>query len=223
MARPWQWWRPFRRALLAIVLIPGVVQLAILGSVGLARTTGHDPHARGGQLPHIAHLRRVDDRVWAGGQPNRDAYRGLADMGVELVVDMRTGVPSDPRDDDPGFLRSLGMDHLWIPVRDGHAPTTDDVRRFAAAVAAADGPVYLHCGGGVGRSTSMEAAYMALEGNDPAVLRQLAVGPPTVEQIWYVSRLEPGDLGAANTLVARLSRSFFDAPRTAVNWVRGRL
>lgn len=214
-----RWWRVPVLVVAGYLALALIAQGTILAMMPLARLTGHDPRADGADLPTIQHLRQVDEKVWAGAQAEPADYRSLADRGVELVVDMRTGGPGDPRKDDPAFLRSLGMEYLWLPITDGHAPAPAQVRRFAEAVAAADGPVYVHCGGGVGRTGTMVAAYLAATGRDPGVLEMMAVGPPTVEQIWHVGGLDPGEVEPTWPAARVFSRFVIDAPRTAVNWV----
>ncbi|MBI4260122.1 MAG: dual specificity protein phosphatase family protein [Actinobacteria bacterium] len=129
-------------------------------------------------------------------------------MGVTLVVDLVPG-----RGDDPAFLRDLGIEHLWLPLTDGHIPDAETVRRFLEAVESSRGAVYVHCGAGVGRSSSLAAAYLASVGRDPSLVEALAVGPPTLEQAWFIWSAEPGRPAGGNGWVTALSR-FLDSPRT---------
>jgi hypothetical protein len=69
----------------------------------------------------------------------------LADLGVSLVVDVRTGSDDDPIVDDPQYLAALGIDHVRLPIRDGGAPNDSTVVRFVDAVESADGLVFMHC------------------------------------------------------------------------------
>src|SRR5918999_400683 len=107
-----------------------------------ARLLGRGPEKLE-SLPPIGHLRRVDDRLLAGAQPTRADYAGLADAGVKVVVDLRTGAADDPNRDDPEYLASLGMDYVSLPVGDGHAPDAGTVRRFVDIVANAPGQVFM--------------------------------------------------------------------------------
>lgn len=187
-----------------------------------ARALGHDPRTR--ELDSIRNLRRVDGRVWAGGQPDAMQYRLLAEHGVRLVVDLRTGARDDPREDDPQLLRSLDVDYVSLPVVDGRAPAGETVQALVTAVASARGLVYLHCGGGVGRSTAVQGAYLVATRREVRRLELLAVGPMTLEQLWYVA-FGPGDAGE-NRAVGVLS-AILDAPRRlrsrirAARWRRG--
>jgi uncharacterized protein (TIGR01244 family) len=196
-----------------------VVNLVIVLAGLAARWTGKDPRLDDDRWPGITHLRRVDDRLLVGGETTPDEYRELADRGVALVIDARTGSSTDASTDDPEHLARLGMDYARLAVPDGRAPSPRQTRRFLDLVESADGLVFAHCGGGVGRATSLAAVYEAAQGRDPSTLEQLAVGPPTIEQIWFVATLRPDrPEHGTNPAVAVVSR-IVDGPRTAYGWI----
>jgi uncharacterized protein (TIGR01244 family) len=211
--------RPFCVAVAGWLALFAAVNLVVLGVGVAARWGGKDPRLHGQGWPGITHLRLVDDRLLVGGETTPDQYRGLTEHGVTLVIDTRTGGAADESTDDPQLLDDLGLDYTSLPIPDGRAPTPAQIRRFLEAVADADGRVFAHCGGGVGRSTSLAAAYEAARGQDPSVLEQLATGPPTIEQIWFVATLSPGHPEHhINPAVAVISR-VIDSPRTVYGWV----
>ena len=117
----------------------------------------------------------------------------------------------DRNDDDPAFLRSLGVDYLRLPVRDGHVPSDRQVQQFVDAVEDADGMVLLHCGAGVGRTSSFTAAYARRVDEPVDVGGQLSLGLHSVEQLWFVTT------GDTNPVIRRVSEAL-DAPRRA--WSR---
>lgn len=192
--------------------IVALANLAIWVGVAVARALGHAPQVDDG-LPDIKHIRRIDSRIYASGQPEPKHYQRLADQGFSLVIDLRTGTRGDQRKDDPALLRSLGVDYVHIPVCDGRAPGEEAVRRLLAAIAATGGKVLVHCGGGVGRSAAMAASYRAAQGVEPSLLDQLAVGPPTLEQLYFGAAASMGLLHAGNDLINLLSRVVVDGPR----------
>ncbi len=185
-----------------------------------ARWAGKDPRVHDDRWPDIRNLRVVGDRLLVGGATSLEQYRELAERDVTLVIDMRTDSSADLSTDEPEQLTALGLDYAELPIPDGRAPTPAQIRRFLDLVAAADGRVFAHCGGGVGRSTSIAAAFEAARGENPSVLEQLATGPPTVEQIWFVATLRPNrpDHGISPA-VAVMSR-VVDAPRGPYGWVK---
>lgn len=201
-----------------VALFVAVNVLIVLSGVA-ARWAGRDPRDHGDGWPAITHLRVVDDRLLVGGETSPEQYRELAERGVTLVIDTRTGGAADESTDDPGQLARLGIAYRAVPIPDGRAPTPAQIGRFLDLVASADGLVFAHCGGGVGRSTSLAAAYEAAIGRDPSVLEQVATGPPTIEQIWFVATLRPDHPEhGISPAVAVVSRAV-DAPRTLYGWV----
>lgn len=203
-----RWWRRLIGALVVYSLVVVIVHALVLVGVLAARVVGGRSTT---DMAGLHNFRYVDGETWAGGQPDAGAYRELAERGVRLVVDLRTGARDDPREDDPALLGRLGVGYLAIPVRDGHVPSEAQVRRFLTSVRETDGVVFVHCGGGVGRTSALTAAYLRATGAKPGLVRSAAVGPHTVEQLWFVAT------GDTNPLVRRISE-LLDAPRRA--WSR---
>ena len=197
-----------------------VANLFVFAGVVVARALGHSPQADEG-LPDIKNLRRVDTRVYASAQPEMEHYEILAEEGFTLVIDMRRHMRSDPKRDDEGQLRELGIDYLHVPVHDGWAPDSHSVDRVIAAIESTYGKVLLHCGGGVGRTSAMTAAYLASEGEDPSVLDQLGVGPSSLEQIYFVAATGEDDPYAGNPFVDAFSRYVVDGPRQLWHTITG--
>ncbi|MFE4963941.1 PEP/pyruvate-binding domain-containing protein [Streptomyces sp. NPDC056660] len=95
------------------------------------------------------------------------------------------------------------------------APMAVLVQRFLGVVADAPGRVFVHCGAGVGRTGTTAAAYLVGTGQQSpgaAVRRNLAVGPPSIEQIYYGLSLGPGRMRQPPFPVVAVSR-LVDAPR----------
>lgn len=206
-----RWRRWLRRAGITYLVLVVATHLLMAATVAVARALGEDPrrHTEG-----ISNFRIVDDSMWAGGQPDADAYAALAAEGVRLVVDLRTGAADDPRRADPDQLRAMGVDYLDIPIGDGHVPSPSQVDQLVEAARDADGVVFVHCGGGVGRSSTMTAAYRALHDTKPSAADQLAIGPHTLAQAWFVTT------GDRNPVVSRVSEAL-DAPRRLWSRIRG--
>lgn len=196
-------------------------QVLALAGVGVARVLGHD--TRQSTIATVQNLRPVDDRVWASGQPDEAEYRDLAASGVGLVVDLRTGAPDDPTDDESVPLAELGIERLHLAVRDGEVMTADQVDTLVTAVRDTDGLALVHCGGGVGRSTTAGTAYLAATGRDPSFLDAMAVGPMTLEQLWYLATARSGEVptqdGPLDWTIRQISTAL-DAPRRLLSEAR---
>ncbi|MCU0268607.1 MAG: tyrosine-protein phosphatase [Acidimicrobiales bacterium] len=201
---------------LAPRLLGGLVAVILVGNLAIAgcslavRSASRRPVAR---VPGVRHVRVVDERVLAGSAPTAEGYRWLAARGVTTVVDLRAEHRPGAVD---GLPVELGLRRVHLPVRDGQTPTYEQVRAFLATVRDAAGPVYVHCGAGVGRTGAMTAAYLSATGprsRCDAVRGSLAVGPPSLEQLVFAATLRPGRAPAPpSTPVLVLSR-LIDGPR----------
>jgi protein tyrosine phosphatase (PTP) superfamily phosphohydrolase (DUF442 family) len=206
-----RWRRWAVRVAVGYVALVVVVEALVFTGVLVARVVGHDPRTA---MDGVLNFRMVDDRLWAGGQPDAEGYRVLAERGVRLVVDLRTGAADDPRRAHPHLLESLGIGYVSLPVPDGHVPSARQVGRFVTLVLGAPGPVYVHCGAGVGRTSALTSAYADRLGDRPPLADVVAIGPHTLEQLWFVAA------GDTNAMVRRASE-LVDAPRRAWSRLRG--
>jgi protein-tyrosine phosphatase len=205
----------YRRVLRGVVIATiAYMALWLTGAGGVLAATqiARQSATQGTDMAGIRHFERVDSKMWRGSHPNFSGYRALASMGVTTVVDLRAEVLSAKERTEP---TSAGLDVVRIPVRDGQTPDESQVTRFLATVRDAKGKVFVHCGAGVGRTGAMSAAYLVRTGQtnpSNAVHRNLAVGPPSLEQVWYAVNLSRDDSDQPPVAVQVLSR-MVDAPR----------
>lgn len=208
-------WRKVARVL-QVALLAFVVFL-VLGNLAIATAwqiqSRRPPAAT--ELPAIEgvkNLTAVDGRVWRGAAPSRSAYARLADAGVTTVVDLRA---EENVDVDVERLATMGIRYVQLPIRDGQTPNSDQVDRFLGEVERSDGITFVHCGAGVGRTGAMAAAYLVASGETggvDAMRRNLAVGPPSLEQLVFAATLDGDGTGSRPAPVVAASR-VLDAPR----------
>ena len=220
--RPVNGWRRLRRVVVGLVAFFVVGNAAILGASAWAKqTAGSAAVEVPADVAAIHNFEAVDARLWRGGAPGRADYEALAAAGVTTVVDLRAehglNVPT-------ALLEDLGIELVAIPMRDGQAPTPGQVDRFLTAVAGSEGPVYVHCGAGVGRTGTMVAAYRVRNGQSAvdAVRHNLAIGPPSLEQIAFAASLRGDSIQRTNPMVVAVSRTL-DAPRRSWKVLEGLL
>lgn len=195
----------------------GFVAFLVLGNVAIVAASWWARETTPASAPPatiagVDNLRAVDAKVWRGAAPTTEGYRNLAHAGVRTVVDLRA---EDGIEADFQTVTDLGMKLVRIPMRDGQVPSAAEVDAFLAAAGESDGTVFVHCGAGVGRTGAMAGAYLVSQGelsNTGALRRNLAVGPPSLEQIAFVAKMDSGAPEKPGTMLTAVSR-VLDAPR----------
>ncbi|GHH02957.1 fused DSP-PTPase phosphatase/NAD kinase-like protein [Streptomyces lanatus] len=218
--------RPLSRRLLRVALGILIGYLALWaagagGILGLSLLARAETPAPAGTraVQGVNHFQPVDSdgHLWRGSAPSPAGYRALEGMGVTTVVDLRAERMSAAELAEPG---DAGLNVVRLPIRDGQTPSPKQVQRFLDVVSTASGPVFVHCGAGVGRTGAMAAAYLVNTGEESpstAVRRNLAVGPPSIEQIYYGLNLSPAEAEQPPLPVVIVSR-LVDAPRRIMSY-----
>ena len=107
---------------------------------------------------------QVAANVWVAGQPSEAAIQQLSEQGVTTVINLRTSQEMDNRNvvpfDEAQALADAGIDYVHIPQGGPDTPYSPEaLEQVAAALAAAEGNVLLHCTV-AWRASHMWAAYL---------------------------------------------------------------
>ena len=149
----------------------------------------------------------------AGPRRQRATAASLTN-GVTTIVDLRAGASAEELES----VRQQGFDVVQLPVTDGEAPSTDRDPPARGHRPAQPRPRLRAL---PGRSWAAPAASRPATrwARSPAACAptdNLAVGPPTLEQLGYTMRLEPAERRPAPAPVVMTSR-VLDAPRQLWN------
>jgi len=93
----------------------------------------------------IMNFRILTDFIWTGGQPDEEQVSKLQEQGVTTIVNI---APYDERysiEDEPGLVKSLGMNYHHHPV-DFSGPTLNDYAVVKSIVKQyPDERIFIHC------------------------------------------------------------------------------
>ena len=89
-------------------------------------------------------LREPRPGLYTAGQPTAGDWHAIAARGVATVVNLRTASEMQGRD-EAAEVRAAGMRYIEIPVAGADAITDANARLLRDVLAAAKGPVLVHC------------------------------------------------------------------------------
>jgi protein tyrosine phosphatase (PTP) superfamily phosphohydrolase (DUF442 family) len=148
-------WRAARAAGLAVVILGG------FGASGAEQAANTSTHTAGTRrvIKGVPNFGEVTSRLYRGGQPTREGFKRLAEMGVKIVVD------SNRSRRDEALLKGLGMKYVTLPW---YCPFPKDevFAKFLKLMREnPDTKVFVHCRLGDDRTGMMVASYrMSVQG-----------------------------------------------------------
>jgi tyrosine-protein phosphatase SIW14 len=113
-------------------------------------------------LTGVPNSGKVRDFLYRGAQPSKNGYHELRDLGISIVVDLRTE-PYE-RAGEQRSIESLGMRYVSIPTSGFYGPGDNQVAEFLKLLR--DNPnkkTFVHCYFGDDRTGVMVAAFRIAE------------------------------------------------------------
>ncbi len=154
-------------------------------------TTSSSPaqHSRQNKSMHknLPNFGEATTTLYRGGQPSRRGFRILANMGVNIVVDLRGS-----RDSERKIVTHLGMQYVALPWQCSF-PKDKTFAQFLTLLRKNRGKkIFVHCRLGDDRTAMMIASYrMAEEGwsadkiSGPALGGQIQIIRTTIGAWWW--------------------------------------
>ena len=109
-------------------------------------------------LPGVARFGEVTPTLYRGAQPTQEGFKGLAERGINIVVDLRGSRQSERQ-----LVSSLGMQYVALPWR-CFSPRDEHFAKFLTLLREnPDKKVFVHCRVGDDRTGMDVAAYRIAE------------------------------------------------------------
>lgn len=169
--------------------------LAFLALLGVTACSFADEARVGGVTAIKAAEIKSDVSLIAGrqvvstGQPDSEILSLVKEAGFTTIVDMRR--PTEDRGmDEAAEVAALGMRYIALPIDGANGVTYENAAALDKILAAADGPVLLHCASG-NRVGALHALSRKMAGasNEEALAAGLAAGLTRLEPV-VVERLQ---------------------------------
>jgi tyrosine-protein phosphatase SIW14 len=111
------------------------------------------------QAPGIPNFHRVEDHIFRGGQPPRNAWASLSKLGVKVVIDLRRESEHSSAAERHA-VEAAGMRYVNIPMNGIVAPSDEEIGKVLALFdRSAGAPVFVHCRRGADRTGTVVACY----------------------------------------------------------------
>jgi protein tyrosine/serine phosphatase len=106
----------------------------------------------------IRNFHQVEPYLFRGGQPGREGFLALKEMGIKTVVCLRWGKKVIHA--EKASVESLDMTFISIPLNYWNLPKSDTVEHFLGLIDDADKhPLYVHCLHGSDRTGILFAIF----------------------------------------------------------------
>jgi uncharacterized protein (TIGR01244 family) len=138
----------------------------------------------------LTNLNAPTASIFSSGQPEQDAFAGISQAGVQVVVNLR---PQDEQEwNEQEIVESLGMRYINLPVAGAAGITIDNAQKLEAILAELEGKqVLVHCSSG--NRVGALRALISFQHNGSDINAAIDDGKQ-----WGLTKLEPlvrGKLG----------------------------
>jgi len=128
---------------------------------------------------------QLSPELVVGGQPTLEQFETLAERGYTTVINLRSEAEMTEEIAGREAVENLGMEYVFIPVASPADLNRENVRLFADALEAADGPTVVHCASGnrIGAIFALKAFYLDDMPAEEALEIGLASGLTSLEPV----------------------------------------
>lgn len=120
------------------------------------------PAAMPAATPSGVALHHPQPQLYTAGQPAAGDWAAIAGGGVGTVIDLRA--PGERKDrDERAEVEAAGLRYVALPIAGHEGVTEDNAKALADLIAAAQGPVLVHCASG-NRAGGLLALALAAQG-----------------------------------------------------------
>lgn len=134
------------RSMRALVGVLAVSVAACAHAPAATTATTAPATAATASVPGV-NLREPRSGLFTAGQPAATDWQAIRARGIGTVVNLRTDGELNERD-EAAEVQAAGMRYISIPVAGAEGIDAENAERLHSVLAAADGPVLVHCASG---------------------------------------------------------------------------
>jgi tyrosine-protein phosphatase SIW14 len=119
---------------------------------------GFSIHGQTVDSKSLPNFHKVNEKLYRGAEPKKEAIAELKALGIKTVVDMGNGVEDSK--DERTWVEGAGMKYVNIHLHNWLKSKPEDIDAILNEVESADNqPVFLHCKRGKDRTGTVMAIY----------------------------------------------------------------
>lgn len=134
----------------------GIVLALLIAAFGVVAPWNAQALTITAEQAGLSNFGQVNENYFRGAQPDQKAIQRLDALGIKTVIDLQEqGVA-----DEPGWVKTAGMQYFNIPLSGSRPATEAQTARFLELVNDPQNwPVYVHCKVGKHRTGEMTGIY----------------------------------------------------------------